>query len=300
MNISGQSHKLITPEELPRWVPGKALSKGSGPGWSDIEQITYEFHGQSVPIPGMDRFLLVQYLQGDTPMERKFGNRLTRTHCAPGDFTLQTFGEDSHWNWQEDIVVSHIYLKDEMMRKLASEMEGREVGEIALHDVLRGQDDVVSHLANQITLEAAEGGQGSSIYVEALSIQLGVHLLRNYATCNFKQRNCPGMLTRADIKLLREFVEANLGEALTLEQLAGLFSMGVWTFNRYLKRTLDQSAYAFVQDCRLQRASQLIRGSDTPLKQIATECGFSDQPHLTRAFRTRFGVTPASYRRQSL
>ncbi|MEZ5530077.1 MAG: AraC family transcriptional regulator [Porticoccaceae bacterium] len=300
MNKPKIAQNLITPEELPKWVPGRALSKGSGPGWSDIGQITYEFQGQSVPIPGMDRFLLVQYLQGQTPMERKFGSRLTRTHCAPGDFTLQTFGEDSHWNWQENIVVSHIYLKDEMMRKLASEIEGREVGEIALHDVLRGQDDVVRHIAGQITQEAAKGGHGSSIYVEALSVQLAVHLLRNYATCNFKQRNCPGMLTRADMKLLREYVEAHLDESLTLEQLANLFNMGVWTFNRYLKRTIDQSAYSFVQDCRLQRASQLIRNSNMPLKCIATQCGFSDQPHLTRAFRARYGVTPANYRRQTL
>jgi AraC family transcriptional regulator len=72
--------------------------------------------------------------------------------------------------------------------------------------------------------------------------------------------------------------------------------MGAWTFNRRLRRTIRQPAWALVQKKRLERAQTLLRGGDAPIKQIAAACGFSDQAHMTRMFRARLNVTPARYR----
>jgi AraC-like DNA-binding protein len=32
-----------------------------------------------------------------------------------------------------------------------------------------------------------------------------------------------------------------------------------------------------------------------PLARVAAECGFHDQPHLTRAFRAHVGITPGRF-----
>lgn len=47
---------------------------------------------------------------------------------------------------------------------------------------------------------------------------------------------------------------------------------------------------------RLEAAARMLRDGDTSISQIACLTGFYDQPHLTRAFRKAFGVTPARYR----
>ena len=51
-----------------------------------------------------------------------------------------------------------------------------------------------------------------------------------------------------------------------------------------------------VVERRIERARQLLRTGDLALKEIAATCGFSDQAHMTRAFRQSYGVTPRRFR----
>ena len=48
---------------------------------------------------------------------------------------------------------------------------------------------------------------------------------------------------------------------------------------------------------RVERAAGLLANTRQSLADIALACGFSDQPHMTRAFKAQFGVTPGVWRR---
>jgi AraC family transcriptional regulator len=47
---------------------------------------------------------------------------------------------------------------------------------------------------------------------------------------------------------------------------------------------------------RSEQAQRLLKETDLPLAQIALECGFANQSHLTLVFKRLFGVTPRAYR----
>lgn len=53
---------------------------------------------------------------------------------------------------------------------------------------------------------------------------------------------------------------------------------------------------------RFNRATALLRGARaaTPIAEIAIECGYADQAHMTRDFRELAATTPAAYRRATL
>jgi AraC family transcriptional regulator len=48
---------------------------------------------------------------------------------------------------------------------------------------------------------------------------------------------------------------------------------------------------------RLDRAVELLSGSDKSLIDIAAVCGFSDQSHFGRVFKRTFGLTPGERRK---
>jgi AraC family transcriptional regulator len=48
---------------------------------------------------------------------------------------------------------------------------------------------------------------------------------------------------------------------------------------------------------RLAGAAEALRAGKQPIAEIALDCGFADQSHLSRRFRDLYGVAPAAYRR---
>ncbi|MBT53846.1 MAG: AraC family transcriptional regulator [Mameliella sp.] len=287
---------LISPKELPMWVPGEVVSSSDGLEWNGISQCTYAYRGQDVDLPPMNTFMIVQYRHGITPMDRQFDGKWTRTRCAPGHFSLLSREVDTQWSWSDDIEVSHVYLDDTLLKRVARDTHDGDVGQVILHDVLQGVDPIVGHIIDELTVEAARRGPGGSLYAEALSVQLAVHLLRSYAAICKPTRPCESSLSPRELACLEEFINAHIHEKITLEQMAKLFGLGTWTLNRRLKKSIGQSAYGYVQLKRLARAREMLRTNCEPLKQIAAACGFSDQAHMTRAFRKAEGVTPGQYR----
>lgn len=288
---------LISPEELPLWVPGAVTCSSHDLGWKDVSQCSYHYHGQDVEIPPMERFMVVRYHSGETPMDRQFDGQWTRTKCQPGHFSLLSRAAESHWHWTDDVEVSHLYLSNELMSRVASDMMDKEVEEIRLHDVLRGSDPVVNGIVDSMTLEARSQTRGNALYAEALGVQLAVHLLRNYASCVERERARAGRLSHVQVSILREYIDAHLQDTITLAELAEVLGLGIWTFGRQVRQTLGCTAQSLVMKHRIERARALLSCDQLALKQVAAACGFSDQAHMTRSFRTHTGLTPGAFRK---
>lgn len=112
------------------------------------------------------------------------------------------------------------------------------------------------------------------------------------------ERAPKGALAGWQIRRLKDHVDANLERPIPVRDLADVAQRSPDYFCRAFKRTFGESPHAFIVGRRLDRAIELMLGTDDPLAQIALSCGFGDQAHLCRAFRARYGRTPAAWRRQ--
>ena len=285
----------ITPEDLPKWVPGRITCASDNLDWKGVFMRAYDYKGQDVKIPPMRDFMIVAYKQGETYMQRRFDGAWTKTNCGPGSVSLLTRSQASHWQWPEDIEVNHIYLEETLLSGLAREALGREVAEVKLRDLLNIEDETLTAGVAAIRREIENPGLGGALYVEAVAHQIGLHLLRNYASIEVTAEPDESKLDPRQQRRVLEHIDAHL-HTVSLESMAQSIGLGVWSFSRRFRETIGRSPYAFVLDRRVEHARRYLAESAKPIKEIAALCGFSDQAHLTRTFRARLACTPARYR----
>lgn len=288
--------ELIGPEELPRWVPGDILLASDGLGWRGVSMRSYRYTGLDVQVPPMRDYMIVAYRQGLTPMERQFGGRWSREQCMPGDVSLLTRSEKSHWHWTRGIDVVHVYLTREMLAKVSSEALDRDIVDVRLQDVLKARDPIIAGAAEAIAAEVEQQGMGGQLYVEALATQMSVHLLRKYSSVSCRHSVQTRGLSAAKARQVLDFIESRLESHLSLDELAAVAGLSTWHFLRQFRARFNSAPHAYVIERRIEQAKRLLLRGTLPIKEIAAVCGFSDQAHMTRLFRRQLGVTPAAVR----
>ncbi|MFQ6550701.1 helix-turn-helix domain-containing protein, partial [Aestuariibius sp. 2305UL40-4] len=93
-----------------------------------------------------------------------------------------------------------------------------------------------------------------------------------------------------------EFVRSNIGEGVSVGDLARLCDMPVGTFNRHFKKRMRLSPYQFVQKLRVQMACEFLLADRSALPEIAFRLGYADQNHMSRSFRKYLGTSPSQFR----
>jgi AraC family transcriptional regulator len=288
--------ELITPDELPRWVPGELTMDSAPLGWDGVRIRGYRYTALDVPIPGLHDYLVVAYQDGATPMNRRCTGNWRCERVAPGSISLLTHAAQSHWRWSDDIEVTHLYLSAGAVADVAAQAYERHVRDVELRDVLRTDDPVLAGIAAFLARESREGGLGGRLYVDALKNQACVHMLRHYANVIFREPTSYGGLSRAQCGLLIQYVDENLDRNISLVDLAGVVQLSVFHFMRKFRSEFGCPPHAYVMRRRIEHAKRQLARRDIPLKVVAADCGFSDQSHMTRLFRRLLGTTPAEYR----
>jgi transcriptional regulator GlxA family with amidase domain len=99
---------------------------------------------------------------------------------------------------------------------------------------------------------------------------------------------------------VREYIEAKLDSSILVDDLADIVSLSAAHFCRAFKKSFCATPHAYIVQRRVMRAQELMRGTRGPLSQIALDCGFADQTHLSKLFRRLTGQTPNAWRRASM
>jgi AraC family transcriptional regulator, L-rhamnose operon regulatory protein RhaS len=107
-----------------------------------------------------------------------------------------------------------------------------------------------------------------------------------------KNTNIQEILTYID----RHITERHL---LSTDNIATNFNISKTYFNQYFSKATGSSYKKYVQEYALKLiAHQLVHRQKT-LSQLAYEFGYSDESHLSNAFKTHFKQSPSAFKKQN-
>jgi AraC family transcriptional regulator len=180
----------------------------------------------------------------------------------------------------------------------AAEAAGRDVARgVQLRRELNARDEFVSHVMLALRDVLNEGGGQARIYGEHLAMTVAMHLVSRYAANPpGRAKTIRGGLPMNRMRRVLEHVDASLEAPLSLSDLARVANMSVFHFARLFKARPGVPPHQYVLRKRIDRAKHLLHDAALSIAEIAVRCGFSHQPHFTKAFHQIAGVTPTDWR----
>jgi AraC family transcriptional regulator len=94
------------------------------------------------------------------------------------------------------------------------------------------------------------------------------------------------------------YINANIGEPLTLANLAATAGLSRMHFARQFRAATGISPHEYVLRTRIERAQKLLAATSDALVDIGLNVGFKTQTHFTTVFKRIVGNTPRRWRRE--
>jgi AraC family transcriptional regulator len=127
----------------------------------------------------------------------------------------------------------------------------------------------------------------SNIIVEGLAYELAGYVMRGSAVGGGSRKRA--MRTEA---LLR----SSLRVEHSLSSVAAEVGVSLSTLFRDFRSTYGCTPGEYLRRTRVDLAAERLKTNRT-LAEIAAECGFCDQSHFSRCFRSEMGISPSQFRR---
>lgn len=131
-------------------------------------------------------------------------------------------------------------------------------------------------------------------YLEALGVFAARHIVAQL-TKKPKEEVANGLsLTR--LRNVQEYIEKNLSEQISSEELARIAGFGQHHFTRLFKASTGMPPRRYILMKRLEYAQRLLAEGNLRIAEIAAEAGFFDQSHLGQSLKRFCGHSDGSER----
>ncbi|AHF74542.1 AraC family transcriptional regulator [Candidatus Sodalis pierantonius str. SOPE] len=176
----------------------------------------------------------------------------------------------------------HITMLDGLVRSGVS---------IADHD---GQERWLHHLGDAIL----DGFGNDDVWGQRMQWGIVGLLLTLHAKEQHVTTGHPYLRHKTKIMAILSWIESNLTEEITLEQVSNRFGISRSLLTREFRGHTGKSLVDYCNARRVQKAAIALATTEHPVIRVALESGFSNLSHFHRQFKSQFGITPAAFRRK--
>ncbi len=97
-----------------------------------------------------------------------------------------------------------------------------------------------------------------------------------------------------------EYIQDHLEEPITIPELAKLANLNPTYFSNLFRKLMGIPPLQFINKRRIEKAQELLLGTDETLYGIAHQVGFCDEFYFSRLFKKTVGIAPDHYRKQQI
>jgi len=206
----------------------------------------------------------------------------------------------SGWRWHERSHCIVVTCEPDKLARFARDELGVVLTDVQLKNEPQFVDPDLSQAAQQLVTALQAGGLASAVMFESLARVFLVKLIERYGLAHTEDYAFSRSFTARHYRAVLELVQARYGDKLSLEDMAQAAGLSPFHFARLFKTTIGLPPYQFVMRYRVEQAQRRLGDPAQVMSDVALQCGFSDQAHFSRVFKSVTGQTPKAWRKATL
>ena len=99
-----------------------------------------------------------------------------------------------------------------------------------------------------------------------------------------------------EILKAQDYIEKNINERISIDELAKIATTGRRTFERRFKQATNNSVLEYIQRIKIEAAKRQFESSRKNINEVMYDVGYTDTKAFRELFKKLTGLTPIEYR----
>lgn len=208
-------------------------------------------------------------------------NKKEKTHCSSGSLIFHNW-QEAHYNSKETNYARgfHIEFDRNWFEEKKIDIGLWEGSQLIEHPKLY-------HLLGKLYSEFKLQDKHSNLSIELLLLQL----CESTEVTHFISKNEPSW-----VQPLKQILNEQ-SENIDLDKLSNILGVHPVHISRAASKYLNCSLGDYIRQQKIKKSMDYMLNTNHSLTEIALLCGFSDQSHFIRVFKSYFNKTPSAFRK---
>ena len=101
------------------------------------------------------------------------------------------------------------------------------------------------------------------------------------------------------VKQSLEYIENNLGKDISLNMISEKLNISSYYFSKLFNEETGEGFIEYLTRTRVEKAKDMLKDPSKSIKEVGSECGYSDPNYFSRIFKKATGMTPTEYKERA-
>ena len=226
------------------------------------------------------------------------GTRFSGT-AVHGDIDIVPARTASRWEMHDENDQALILSLPQKLLHTVARESGMDAGRLEIRNRFQIRDPELESLSWAMKREMESGYPSGRFYLDGLSLAVASRLLARHSSMAEPPAQPQEILAGHRLKRVLSFIEDQLAEDLSLEQIADVAGVSCSHAKAIFRKAVGMPVHQYVIQRRVERARSLMMQDGLSMAEIAQAAGFAHQSHMARHMRRLLGASPMAVKRRN-
>lgn len=263
--------------------------------WDFIGATRFRFNNINVELPSLGVPAFGINYGPDMRLERTMRGRSIRSAATPGHLSLLPPDDPSRWLFDKPGDIMLVVLNRTYLDAAIEAASGRSPKSVEIVPKFVIRDLTLERIAHQLLSKIFAPAFDSKLRTESLAQELAEHILGTHTSLDLRPPSRPHTMSPNRLKRAEDFIEANLGQDMSLMDIANAAGMSLFHFAKVFKQATRKSPHQYLTERRMLQARSLLHDGRLTIGEVASAVGLS-QNRFGIVFKRLLGMTPSRFR----